>query len=772
MICAQNCTPGTYKTGIFNHTCTTCPSGTFSPSWNQHQCQLWSDCTSGKYIAANSTSATNRICNNCSYGKYSTSTNAYTCMRWQNCSTSQYILTNGTTVNDRECGYQRNCSAGEYISSSSSMTSNRQCSACLWGKYSTSTNAFVCSNWTACSEGTFISTNGTNSSDQACSDCPWGRFSGLNAHGCLRWKNCSAGKYVSTNGSSTSNRVCSRCDSGRFSTVANAHYCSYWKTCFAGKFIAFNGTNTSDRVCHACAWGTYSSMANKMACVHWTNCSKGQKIMVAGTRSVDRRCVECPAGQFSSITNQIACANWAICPPGQRIAALGNNSTDRKCTDCPPGQYSVQTNEESCTNWTICNTSIEFERSKGSSTSDRSCEQLPSPTINPARMIVQKIQFTYGLNISIIKKSKHRIENVIAGFLYIHTSDVNIFEIMYAKDKRRQLLVLSRKLSSFIPTITFQVKAKTNENAFEMVNAMRQTAFEDAFITGIAAIAHTMKNKINIRFDTPSVHNYVYIEYDESVHVHNKTSYSYFRPVENMWLNDAITTGVLFAAAACVFGGLVWCMIHVRNGNNVYANALCKCCHKNDWGKREVSEQEMAELQKQQWEGIKRRNSRPESVERYFKQLAARQAHMLELSKAAAKSNTLSNSKRSLPHSNQRKKIAASNEVAQVKNKNFSIPKRRSTKRFRRKSLGEPKEVMNPMFGGKIASKGTSAKKMSSSKSNKQADEKVIPASENVEIVLEATPPASSRRASSALPTKKSRKRTAKKRYSINMKYT
>ena len=236
-----------------------------------------------------------------------------------------------------------------------------------------------------------------------------------------------------------------------------------------------------------------------------------------------------------------------------------------------------------------------------------------------------------------------------------------------------------------------------------------------------------------------------------------------------MWLNDAITTGVLFAAAACVFGGLVWCMIHVRNGNNVYANALCKCCHKNDWGKREVSEQEMAELQKQQWEGIKRRNSRPESVERYFKQLAARQAHMLELSKAAAKSNTLSNSKRSLPQ----KKIAAPNEVAQVKNKNFSIPKRRSTKRFRRKSLGEPKEVMNPMFGGKIASKGTSAKKVSSSKSSKKADGKVKQASENVKTVQEATPPrASSRRASFALPTKKSRKRTAKKRFSINMKYT
>ena len=252
-----------------------------------------------------------------------------------------------------------------------------------------------------------------------------------------------------------------------------------------GKIAALNGRNI-DR-CHACAWGTYSSMANQIACVHWTNCSKGQKIMVGGTRAADRRCVECPEGQFSSTTNQIACANWAICPPGQRIAALGNNSTDRKCTDCPPGQYSVQTNEESCTNWTICNTSIEFERSKGSSTSDRVCEQLPSPTINPARMIVQQIQFTHGLNISIIKKSKHRIENVIAGFLYIHTSDVNIFEIMYAKDKRRQLGIVS-KVELLYSYHYISGKAKTNENAFEMANAMRQTAFEDAFITGIAAL--------------------------------------------------------------------------------------------------------------------------------------------------------------------------------------------------------------------------------------------------------------------------------------------
>ena len=93
-------------------------------------------------------------------------------------------------------------------------------------------------------------------------------------------------------------------------------------------------------------------------------------------------------------------------------------------------------------------------------------------------------------------------------------------------------------------------------------------------------------------------------------------------------------------------------------------------------------------------------------------------------------------------------KLPCQTKLRKLRTKFFNT-KKAQYKRFVEKP-GEPKEVMNPMFGGKIASKSRSAKKVSS-KSSKKADGKVKQASENVKTVQEATPPwTSSRRAAGA----------------------
>ena len=95
----------------------------------------------------------------------------------------------------------------------------------------------------------------------------------------------------------------------------------------------------------------------------------------------------------------------------------------------------------------------------------------------------------------------------------------------------------------------------------------------------------------------------------------------------------------------------------------------------------------MAKLQKQQWEGINE-GIEAESVERYFKQPAARQAHMLELSKAAAKSNTLSNSKRSLPQ----KKLPRQTKLRKLRTKIFQYQKGAVQNGFVEKAWVNPKK--------------------------------------------------------------------------------
>jgi hypothetical protein len=145
VICAQNCSTGYEKAGTFNHTCVACSVGTYNPSWNQYQCQPWSDCSIGQYISTNGTNSSDRVCISCESGKFSASTNAYSCTDWTNCVAGQKIASNGTSSSDRTCV------------------------TCTTGTFSTATNQNACTNWTTCNATTEVESGaGSTTKDRVC----------------------------------------------------------------------------------------------------------------------------------------------------------------------------------------------------------------------------------------------------------------------------------------------------------------------------------------------------------------------------------------------------------------------------------------------------------------------------------------------------------------------------------------------------------------------------------------------------------------------------
>ena len=103
VICAQNCSIGYHKAGIFNHTCQACSVGKYNTLWNQYECQLWSNCLTGQYISANGTGTSDRECSSCSAETYAANDNQHSCANWTMCMPGEFISTNGTRTSDRQC---------------------------------------------------------------------------------------------------------------------------------------------------------------------------------------------------------------------------------------------------------------------------------------------------------------------------------------------------------------------------------------------------------------------------------------------------------------------------------------------------------------------------------------------------------------------------------------------------------------------------------------------------------------------------------------------
>jgi hypothetical protein len=227
VICAQNCSAGYQKAGTLNQTCAACPAGKFSSSWNQYQCQSWSECSSGQYISTNGTSSSDRVCSSCPPQQFSTHDNAYACTGWTDCVASQYVSSNGTSTTDRVC------------------------TPCGAGAYSASANEDSCAPWTNCTASQYISTNGTSSVDRVCSSCMAGKYSAdANEGSCTAWSDCVAGQKIAANGTATTDRTCVACPTGQFSAATNQNACTNWTTCNATTEVESSaGSATADRVC-------------------------------------------------------------------------------------------------------------------------------------------------------------------------------------------------------------------------------------------------------------------------------------------------------------------------------------------------------------------------------------------------------------------------------------------------------------------------------------------------------------------------------------------
>eukprot|EP00942_MAST-04A_sp_MAST-4A-sp1_P010272 g10272.t1 len=144
VMCSHNCSIGTHKSGIFNHKCAACIDGTYNPSWNQNQCQSWSDCSTGQYISTDGTNSSDRVCSSCGSGKYSALTNAFACANWTDCVAGQKRTASGTAIADHTCV------------------------VCPTGKFSTTSNQNTCTDWTTCNATTVEINAGSTTADRVC----------------------------------------------------------------------------------------------------------------------------------------------------------------------------------------------------------------------------------------------------------------------------------------------------------------------------------------------------------------------------------------------------------------------------------------------------------------------------------------------------------------------------------------------------------------------------------------------------------------------------
>ena len=146
VICAQNCSIGYHKAGIFNHTCQACPPGKYNNLWNQHDCQQWSNCLAGQYISAN-----------------------------------------GTSSSDRECTDFSKCPAGSYISTNGTNTADRVCSSCSANQFSSAANQMSCLDWTYCQSGEYVIRHGNATHNRVCESCVGGFTNDTNLNTCYPW---------------------------------------------------------------------------------------------------------------------------------------------------------------------------------------------------------------------------------------------------------------------------------------------------------------------------------------------------------------------------------------------------------------------------------------------------------------------------------------------------------------------------------------------------------------------------------------------------------
>jgi hypothetical protein len=127
-----------------DRSCAPCANGTFTATVNKHSCTEWTECSPGKFVAANGSATSNRSCAPCANGTFTATVNKHSCTEWTECSPGKFVGANGSASNDRSCV------------------------PCANGTFTATVNENTCAGWTVCRNGEAESTAGSASADREC----------------------------------------------------------------------------------------------------------------------------------------------------------------------------------------------------------------------------------------------------------------------------------------------------------------------------------------------------------------------------------------------------------------------------------------------------------------------------------------------------------------------------------------------------------------------------------------------------------------------------
>ena len=373
-----NCLAGTYS-GVTSASsasaCVSCPAGTTSPSgstWstacvsttcnagftgpNGGPCTV---CVAGKYKTTSGSAA----CTDCGAGSYSTSTAATISATCIQCPSNSISYSASSAAGDCTCnagftgpngGPCTACVAGKYKTTSGSAA----CTDCFAASYSTSTGATIATTCITCPSSSI-----SYSASSAAGDCTCNAgFTGPNGGVCSA---CVAGKYKINTGSV----ACTDCLAGSFSTSTGATLAATCQACQANATSAAGSVGqeycycksgyahaAGAYTCRICDPGTYNSQLGRTAC---SNCSVGLYSVHYGAVG-NETCLSCPLGQWSPEGSP----SCNLCPVNSRSATSSGflskcicdagytGPNGGLCSACVAGQYKNMTGTSACMNCT------------------------------------------------------------------------------------------------------------------------------------------------------------------------------------------------------------------------------------------------------------------------------------------------------------------------------------------------------------------------------------------------------------------------------------
>jgi len=357
------CVAGTYKTSAGSHPCSNCVAYTYSttigatqegqcvacpvntistsgsdaladclciPGYTGPDGGTCTACVAGKYKTVSGSAA----CANCGAGKYSTSIGATleaTCLACPinsnspSGSASLSICTCNVGFTGPDGSSCTACVAGKYKTSSGSAA----CTDCVAGKYSTSTGATLEATCLACPS---YSNSPSASASLSICTCNVG-FTGPDGGLCAA---CGAGKYKTLTGSA----ACTDCGAGKYSTSTGAISSAVCTDCGAGKYSTITGA-ISSAACTDCGAGKYSTSIGAISSAACTDCGAGKYSTSIGAIS-NAVCIDCGAGKYSTSIGAISSAVCTDCGAGKYSTSTGAISS-AACIDCGAGKYSTST---------------------------------------------------------------------------------------------------------------------------------------------------------------------------------------------------------------------------------------------------------------------------------------------------------------------------------------------------------------------------------------------------------------------------------------------